>query len=309
MQDYFQKFKSFLDRTDKSNEEDILEKKNIIFNCSSVTPEEAIRACGRLLLESGCIDEGYIKAMIKRDKSNSVAVGSHVAIPHGDYEARRFVKKTGIAVLTYPDGINWNGEEVRLVIGIASKDEEHLDILKRVATIAVDEKAVDQLVDSTDLNTLYTCLNALETTKVSRPLLEKKNIILNCRFATPEEAIRSCGQLMVESGYVSKGYIRDMLERNADFSVAIGSHVAIPHGTAESQEFIKRTGLVVMTCSDGIQWDGKLVRLVIGIASKGDQHLDILKRIADMVQTEEDTDALVEHATAEELYRKLNGLI
>ena len=139
-------------------------------------------------------------------------------------------------------------------------------------------------------------------------ILDKKNIILGCQTVTPEEAIKACGKLLVESGYASEGYIQGMLERNADFSVAIGSHVAIPHGTKDSLEFIRRTGVVVMTYPDGIQWDDKIVRLVIGIASKGDEHLELLKRLVEIIKSREDTDALVADATAEELYRRLNGL-
>ncbi len=139
-------------------------------------------------------------------------------------------------------------------------------------------------------------------------LLEKKNIVLNCKSVTPEEAIRACGQLMVESGYCTEGYVQGMIERNESFPVAIGSHVAIPHGTNESRDFIQKTGLVVMTYPNGIQWDEETVRLVIGIASTGEEHLDILNRIVEVCETEEDTDALVDNATVEELYKKLNGL-
>ena len=141
-------------------------------------------------------------------------------------------------------------------------------------------------------------------------LLEKKNIILNCKPVTPEEAIRACGKLMVESGYAAEGYVQGMIERNAGFPVAIGSHIAIPHGTNESRQFIKKTGLVVMTYPEGIVWgeDEELVRLVIGIASQGEEHMDILDRIVKVCETEEDTDALVDNATVEELYKKLNGL-
>ena len=141
-------------------------------------------------------------------------------------------------------------------------------------------------------------------------LLEKKNIVLNCETVTPEEAIRACGKLMVDSGYCTGGYIQGMLDRNAGFPVAIGSHVAIPHGTNESRAFIQKTGLVVMTYPEGIVWgeDEELVRLVIGIASQGEEHLDILNRIVEVCETEEDTDALVDNATVEELYKKLNGI-
>lgn len=59
-------------------------------------------------------------------------------------------------------------------------------------------------------------------------LLARKNILLNCKPVSPEEAIRRCGELMVESGYVEEAYIQGMLDREASFSVASGNHVAIP---------------------------------------------------------------------------------
>ena len=94
-----------------------------------------------------------------------------------------------------------------------------------------------------------------------------------------------------------------MLERNQSDSVAIENNVAIPHGTAESMKFVKRTGLVVLTYPDSIDWDGEKVQLV---TSK--EHLEILNCITEAAKTEADADALVKNASSEELYRKLNGL-
>ena len=139
-------------------------------------------------------------------------------------------------------------------------------------------------------------------------LLEKKNIVLNCKPVSPEEAIKAVGKRMVESGYVEESYIQGMLDREASFSVAIGSHVAIPHGTNESRKAIKKTGLIVMTYPEGIQWGDELVRLVVGIASTGEDHLGILGKIVEVAETEEDTDKLVDDATVDQLYKLLNGL-
>ena len=139
-------------------------------------------------------------------------------------------------------------------------------------------------------------------------LLEEKNIVLDCTPVTPEEAIRACGRLMVDSGYVDEAYIQGMLDREASFSVAIGSHVAIPHGTNDVKPLIKRTGVVVMTYPEGIDWNGDKVKLVVGIAAKGDEHLEILGRIVGIASTDEDTDALVASADAGNLFKKLNGL-
>ena len=139
-------------------------------------------------------------------------------------------------------------------------------------------------------------------------LLEKKNIVLNCKPVSPEEAIKAVGKRMVESGYVEESYIQGMLDREASFSVAIGSHVAIPHGTEESRKAIKKTGLIVMTYPEGIQWGDEMVRLVVGIASTGEDHLGILGKIVEVAETEEDTDKLVDDATVDQLYKLLNGL-
>ncbi len=139
-------------------------------------------------------------------------------------------------------------------------------------------------------------------------LLERKNIVLGCAPVTPEEAIKACGKLMVASGYVDEAYIQGMLDREASFSVAIGSHVAIPHGTNDVKPLIKRTGVVVMTYPEGIDWNGDKVKLVVGIAAKGEEHLEVLGRIVAIASTDEDTDKLVASADAEKLYQNLNGL-
>ena len=139
-------------------------------------------------------------------------------------------------------------------------------------------------------------------------LLERKNIVLGCAPVTPEEAIKACGRLMVDSGYVDESYIQGMLDREASFSVAIGSHVAIPHGTNDVKPLIKKTGVVVMTYPDGIDWNGDKVKLVVGIAAKGEEHLEVLGRIVAIASTDDDTDKLVAGADAENLYQKLNGL-
>ena len=116
--------------------------------------------------------------------------------------------------------------------------------------------------------------------------------------------------MLVESGYVDQKYADAMIQRDREFSVAIGCHVAIPHGTVEVKDNISRTGIVVLTYPDGIPWgdEGETVKLVIGIAAVGEEHMDVLGVIADIAGSDEDTDALVANADVEALYKKLNGL-
>lgn len=78
----------------------------IELNRSFKTKEEAIRYCGQMLVEAGCVDEEYIDAMVDRDKMLSVYMGNFIAIPHGTDEAKKYVKKSGICVVQVPDGVD-----------------------------------------------------------------------------------------------------------------------------------------------------------------------------------------------------------
>ena len=116
--------------------------------------------------------------------------------------------------------------------------------------------------------------------------------------------------MLLQSGYVDQKYADAMIQRDREFSVAIGCHVAIPHGTVEVKDNINRTGIVVLTYPDGIPWgdEGEVVRLVIGIAALGEEHIDVLERISQVCGSDEETDALVASADVETIYKKFNGL-
>lgn len=115
--------------------------------------------------------------------------------------------------------------------------------------------------------------------------LEKKMIKLDQHFDTKEEAIKAAGQLLVDGGCVDKGYIDSMLKRNKELSTYIGNFIAIPHGTDESKEYIKKTGISVVQIPKGIEFgessdDHKLVTVVFGIAGLNNEHLNVLSQIA-----------------------------
>ncbi len=112
----------------------------------SVDKFEAIRMAGRMLVAKGCVDEDYIESMIDREKIMSTYLGSAIAAPHGSCIFKSKVKKSGIVCLQFPNGVNFNGSTVNLVIGIAGVDNDHLEILKGVATICEDEFEAKKLI-------------------------------------------------------------------------------------------------------------------------------------------------------------------
>ena len=71
-----------------------------------------------------------------------------------------------------------------------------------------------------------------------------------------------------------------MLDREKLVTTYMGMGVAIPHGTAEAKETVKKTGVVFTQYPDGVPFGDEKANLVIGIAGIGGEHLDVLASIA-----------------------------
>lgn len=137
---------------------------------------------------------------------------------------------------------------------------------------------------------------------MAKEILSSNNIHLNVSLNNKEEAIRYTGYLLVENGYVKPNYVEKMLEREKLTSTFMGNHVAIPHGTEDAKALVLETGLSVVTIPDGVDYgDGNIVKILIGIAGKGDDHLEVLSNIAIVLSEEENVQKIVHASTKEEI--------
>jgi mannitol/fructose-specific phosphotransferase system IIA component len=137
---------------------EILTRPNVITGCATVTPAEAISRVGNLLVASGYVTERYVEGMLARDKAFSCAIGNLLAIPHGEKAYKDEILATGLVVMTYPEGIDWNGQTVKMVIGIAARGDEHLELLARIVEVAEDEETVEALVAAGDADRIHKAL-------------------------------------------------------------------------------------------------------------------------------------------------------
>jgi len=131
---------------------DILVADSVILNGTATTRDAAIDEAGRLLLARGAVDEGYIAAMHEREESVSTYMGSYLAIPHGTNAAKDHIMKSAVSVIRYPDGIDWNGKEVKFVVGVAGINNEHLHILSSIAKVFTSKAQVAQLEAATSVD-------------------------------------------------------------------------------------------------------------------------------------------------------------
>ncbi len=95
-----------------------------------------------------------------------------------------------------------------------------------------------------------------------------------------DDAIREAGQILVDVGAVTPGYIDAMFQREASVSTYMGNYLAIPHGTLDTRDTIVRSAISVVRYDTPIDWDGNEVRFALGIAGANNTHLEILSKVA-----------------------------
>ena len=128
-----------------------LSSSQIRLSAAPAGKQEAIEQVAQLLVSSGNIDPRYIQSMFAREEVANTYLCNGIAIPHGIPEDRDYILQTGIAVLQVPDGVAWNDEEtVYLLVGIAAKSNEHLNILRKLTRVVSDEEEAARLAKTTN---------------------------------------------------------------------------------------------------------------------------------------------------------------
>lgn len=143
-----------------------------------------------------------------------------------------------------------------------------------------------------------------------KAILSEENVVLNAKLNDKEEAIRFAGKILVDNGYVTEAYIPDMLRREESVSTYIGNQIAIPHGVDGSQEHILYSGISFVQVPKGVSFGtDKEAKILIGIAGKNDEHLEILSNIAMVLSEQENVDKLVQATSKNEIISMFEGVL
>lgn len=135
----------------------ILTKEWIKLGLPSTDRFTVIRQAGEILVARGCVTPEYIDSMIQRETEVSNFMGAGLALPHCKNEGRQFIRKSGIVVFQYPQGIDFDGNLAYIVISIAGAGDDHLEILQNIATTFMDcdEETLQKLYTTDDIDFVY----------------------------------------------------------------------------------------------------------------------------------------------------------
>jgi mannitol PTS system EIIA component len=131
------------------NAQNLLDERAIRLTETAADRDDAIRQCGQTLVEIGAVDPTYVAAMLEREQSISTYVGEGVAIPHATLAGKAAVRRDALAVLRFPEGVDWGGEPVSVCVAIAALGDGHVAILGELAQILLDPDRAERLRQAT----------------------------------------------------------------------------------------------------------------------------------------------------------------
>ncbi|OOF85446.1 fused PTS fructose transporter subunit IIA/HPr protein [Rodentibacter ratti] len=247
-----------------------LSESNIHLNISAETKQQAIEMAARALETAGNVESGYLQGMLAREKQTSTFLGNGIAIPHGTLETRDMVKKTGVQVFQFPQGIEWGeGNIAYVVIGIAAHSDEHLALLRQLTHVLGDEDTAAKLATLTDVAQFRAILMGESTEDFTLP---KENIHLDVDTSSLLTLVAmNVGQLQAQSA-VENSFVSEVIGNAA---LPLGKGLWVTDAVSGNV----KNALAFSRAKTIFSHNGKPVKGVITVSAVNDAINPILTRL------------------------------
>ena len=249
-----------------------LSESNIHLNANAADKQQAIEMAASALVQADNVENGYLQGMLAREQQTSTFLGNGIAIPHGTLDTRSMVKKTGVQVFQFPQGIEWGeGNIAYVVIGIAARSDEHLSLLRQLTHVLSDEDTAAKLAKITDIAEFRAILMG-ETIEPFEIPAANISLDVDTQSLLTLVAINA-GQLQVQSA-VENRFISEVIN-NAALPLGKGLWVT------DSVVGNVKNALAFSRAKTIFSHNGKAVKGVITVAAVSDQINPTLARLLD----------------------------
>lgn len=249
-----------------------LSESNIHLNANAIDKQQAIEMAASALVQAGNVENGYLQGMLARELQTSTFLGNGIAIPHGTLDTRSMVKKTGVQVFQFPQGIEWGeGNIAYVVIGIAARSDEHLSLLRQLTHVLSDEDTAAKLAKITDVAEFCAILMG-ETIDPFEIPAANISLDVNTQSLLTLVAINA-GQLQVQSA-VENRFISEVINNAA---LPLGKGLWVTDSVVGNM----KNALAFSRAKTIFSHNGKAVKGVITVSAVGDQINPTLARLLD----------------------------
>ena len=249
-----------------------LSESNIHLNANAADKQQAIEMAAFALVQADNVENGYLQGMLAREQQTSTFLGNGIAIPHGTLDTRSMVKKTGVQVFQFPQGIQWGeGNIAYVVIGIAARSDEHLSLLRQLTHVLSDENTAAKLAKITDVAEFRAILMG-ETIEPFEIPAANISLDVDTQSLLTLVAINA-GQLQVQSA-VENRFISEVINNSA---LPLGKGLWVTDSVVGNV----KNALAFSRAKTIFSHNGKAVKGVITVAAVSDQINPTLERLLD----------------------------
>ena len=142
---------------------ELLSEKNIKLNADADNLDEVIEITGQTMIDSGLVKKEYTEELKNQimQYGKYILVGDKTILPHG--QLLKNVKETGFSLITLKKEIDFFGNEIRIVICLASRNkDEHLRAILKLNGYLKNTDFENELLIKKTSEELMNYLKALE---------------------------------------------------------------------------------------------------------------------------------------------------
>ena len=252
-----------------------LVKEDIHLNEQATNKTEAIKKIAAALTSAGFVGEGYVDGMLEREGQAATYLGIGIAIPHGTPKTRHLVKKTGIQVFCFPEGVEWgdDGEKAYLAIGIAASSDEHLELLRQLTHVLGADGVEERIKNIQSADEALAILTGKESLEDSQFVINESTLLLNIQADSLATLQALNASRLKQQNAVNASFITNVLDNTPNY---LGDGVWLN----DSREGNLKNAIAISRTVSELNQDGKPVKLLITISAVDDNVTAIVNNIA-----------------------------
>ncbi|OCG59485.1 fused PTS fructose transporter subunit IIA/HPr protein [Gilliamella sp. Nev3-1] len=252
-----------------------LVKENIHLNEQATNKTEAIKKVASALTQAGYVEDGYVDGMLERESQAATYLGIGLAIPHGTTKTRHLVKKTGVQVFCFPNGVEWgdDGEKAYLAIGIAASSDEHLELLRQLTHVLGADGVEERIKKIQSADEAIAILTGKTSPEESQFTVNESALLLDI----PADSLSTLQALnasrLKQQNAVNASFIADVLDNKPTY---LGEGVWLN----DSKEGNLKNAMAISRTISNLNEDDKPVKLLITMSVVDDSVSEIINNIA-----------------------------
>ena len=252
-----------------------LVKEDIHLNEQATNKTEAIKKIAAALTSAGFVGEGYVDGMLERESQAATYLGIGIAIPHGTPKTRHLVKKTGVQVFCFPEGVEWgdDGEKAYLAIGIAASSDEHLELLRQLTHVLGADGVEERIKNIQSADEALAILTGKESLEDSQFVINESSLLLNIQADSLATLQALNASRLKQQNAVNASFITNVLDNTPNY---LGNGVWLN----DSREGNLKNAIAISRTVNDFNQDGKPVKLLITISAIDDSVATIANNIA-----------------------------